>query len=98
MALFSSNERMSPTCWASSQARTAASAAAPHSPNDITKSMHAGYYGPARLIDEFPQPHHYKGDFEPEGLIRTRQNYSALVENIDRNVGLYLKKLEELVQ
>jgi choline-sulfatase len=67
----------------------------PHEPNDITDRMHRGYYGPARIIDGFPQPHHGDGELNAATHVRVRQNYSALIENIDRMLGLYLRKLEE---
>ena len=60
----------------------------PHNPMDVTASMRQ------RWEDvEFPAPH---ANDEPdrEGLRRNRQNYAAMVENIDRHVGLLLADVE----
>lgn len=67
----------------------------PHPPNDITKSMEAQYRGPDRVIGEFPQPDHYEGPFTPEKHIAIRQNYAAMIENIDRWLGIYIDHLRE---
>jgi arylsulfatase A-like enzyme len=67
----------------------------PHAPNDISKRMHSGYYGPDRVIDEFPQPRYPRGALTEEDHVRVRQNYSALVENIDRILGVYIERLKE---
>ena len=67
----------------------------PHPPMDITRGMEAQYRGPDRVIENFPQPHHYTGPFTPEHHIRIRQNYAAMIENIDRWVGLCQERLEE---
>ena len=61
---------------------------------DITASMERRYRGPDRTIDGFPQPHAYKGDITPEHHQRIRQNYAAMIENIDRWTGVYLDTLE----
>ena len=68
--------------------------AGPHPPMDITRSMASHYRGPDRTIDGFPQPHDYKGDITPEHHLRIRQNYAAMIENIDRWTGVYLDTLE----
>jgi len=47
------------------------------------------------IVDvDFPPPH---SNDEPDraGLLRNRQNYAAMIENIDRWLGSYLAKLEE---
>jgi arylsulfatase len=67
----------------------------PHNPMDITKSMAESYRGPKRVIEGFPQPNAYTGDFTPEDHVRIRQNYSAMIENIDRWLGVYIDKLAE---
>ena len=68
--------------------------AGPHPPMDITTSMERRYRGPDRVIDGFPQPHDYRGTIVPEHHLRIRQNYAAMIENIDRWVGVYLDTLE----
>ena len=67
----------------------------PHPPMDITARMERQYRGPDRVIDGFPQPHHYAGEFPTEQHVRIRQNYSAMIENIDRWLGLYQERLRE---
>jgi arylsulfatase A-like enzyme len=66
----------------------------PHPPMDITPSMERRYRGPDRVIDTFEQPHDYHGSITPEHHLRIRQNYAAMIENIDRWVGVYLDALE----
>ena len=60
----------------------------PHSPWDITERMAERYRNVA-----FPPPHH-SDQLSPETHQEVRRNYSAMVENIDRWVGLYLEELE----
>ncbi len=67
----------------------------PHPPMDITARMERQYRGPDRVIDGFPQPHNYSGTFPAEQHVRIRQNYSAMIENIDRWLGLYQDRLRE---
>ena len=79
----------------------------PHPPMDITERMEREYRGPDRVIEDFPQPHNYHGiarrgqllappsPFTPEHHIRIRQNYAAMIENIDRWIGLYQERLTE---
>ena len=67
----------------------------PHPPMDITRGMERQYRGPDRVIDGFPQPHNYTGPFPAEQHIRIRQNYSAMIENIDRWLGIYQDRLRE---
>jgi arylsulfatase len=59
----------------------------PHSPMDITARMD-------RLCRDrgFPQPVN-SSEFTAEIHVAIRQNYSAMVENIDRWLGLYLDEL-----
>jgi len=67
----------------------------PHPPMDITARMERQYRGPDRVIDGFPQPHNYSGPFPADQHVQIRQNYSAMIENIDRWLGLYQRHLEE---
>jgi arylsulfatase A-like enzyme len=56
----------------------------PHSPMDVTASMRARW-------QDVPLPPPDDGDHpDAEGVLRNRQNYAAMVENIDRHVGRYL--------
>jgi arylsulfatase A-like enzyme len=60
----------------------------PHDPWDVTESMATLYEDvefPAAVGDE---------EFPPERHVAVRRNYSAMVENIDRCVGVYLDELE----
>jgi len=66
----------------------------PHPPNDITQRMAGLYRGPKRVIDGFPQPNSYTGPHTPEEHVRLRQNYAAMIENIDRWLGAYMKAME----
>ena len=61
----------------------------PHSPMDITKRME----GLCRDRTAYEQPNHCL-EFSPETHVAIRQNYSAMVENIDRWVGIYLEEIE----
>ncbi|HJO07652.1 MAG TPA: sulfatase-like hydrolase/transferase [Chloroflexota bacterium] len=57
----------------------------PHEPNDVTARMHARWQGV-----EFPEAHRntqHNRDFHN----RVRQNYSAILENIDRQIGRLLE-------
>ena len=67
----------------------------PHPPMDITERMERNYRGPDRVIDGFEQPRHYDGPLPPEQHIRIRQNYAAMIENIDRWLGVFVEKLKE---
>jgi arylsulfatase len=59
----------------------------PHEPMDITASMEKSARG-----RNFPQPHQ-NSEFPPETHTAIRQNYAAMIENIDRWVGLYIEEL-----
>lgn len=61
----------------------------PHTPLDITKRMEERCRGIS-----FPQPNGCL-NFSPQQHVAIRQNYSAMVENIDRWVGLYLEELRK---
>ena len=65
----------------------------PHPPMDITESMARRYRGPDRVIEGFGQPEHYDGPFPPEQHVRIRQNYAAMIENIDRWLGVFVDEL-----
>jgi arylsulfatase A-like enzyme len=67
----------------------------PHVPTDITERMARLYRGPDRVIDGFPQPNGYSGAADAAAHLGARQNYSAMIENIDRWLGVYLDVLEE---
>ena len=62
----------------------------PHNPEDITASMETGARGRAA----FPQPNGSQV-YTPEIHTAIRQNYSAMVENIDRWVGIYVDELRK---
>ncbi len=61
----------------------------PHNPMDITRSMEKRCRGRA-----FPQPNG-NTEFPPETHVAIRQNYAAMVENIDRWVGIYVDELRK---
>lgn len=62
--------------------------AGPHDPYDVTESMREGWKDA-----DFPAPVDNDGD-DP-GVIRLRQqNYAAMIENIDFQIGRYLRVLE----
>ncbi len=67
----------------------------PHPPMDITRRMERQYRGPDRVIDNFPQPHSYSGPFTAEHHVRIRQNYAAMIENIDGWLGAFQDYLFE---
>ena len=60
----------------------------PHDPWDITESMTELYRGVS-----FPEPNG-NDQFDLERHHAVRRNYSAMVENIDRWVGVFMKELE----
>jgi len=60
----------------------------PHAPWDVTRRMEAS----CRTLTGLPQPNG-GSQFDAETYTRIRQNYSAMVENIDRWVGIYLEEL-----
>lgn len=61
----------------------------PHSPWDITASMEKRWRGV-----KFPQPNQCL-TLTPETHELIRQNYAAMIENIDRRIGDFLAKLDE---
>ncbi|HET7559473.1 MAG TPA: sulfatase-like hydrolase/transferase, partial [Limnochordia bacterium] len=69
----------------------------PHNPMDVTQAMYDRYQG----VD-FPQPHASAAERDraqsrnypaPEQHTQIRRNYSAMVENIDRWVGIFVAEL-----
>ncbi|MBD3352260.1 MAG: sulfatase-like hydrolase/transferase [Candidatus Lokiarchaeota archaeon] len=61
----------------------------PHEPMDVTRTMRQ------RWKDvEFPEPSKCTR-FNDRQAQRMRQNYSAMVENIDRWIGIYINELKE---
>ncbi len=61
----------------------------PHEPWDITKQMKEKWENVS-----FPAP--YKGkEKKGEEEIKIRQNYAAMLENIDRNIGIILEKVKD---
>ena len=67
----------------------------PHPPMDITARMERQYRGPERVIDGFPELHSYPGGFPADQHIRIRQNHLAMIENIDRWLGIFQDGLRE---
>jgi arylsulfatase A-like enzyme len=63
--------------------------AGPHDPVDVTASMRERW----KDVD-FPPPHRPE-DFDAETHNAIRQNYAAMIENIDRHVGRFLGAVEE---
>lgn len=61
----------------------------PHPPMDITKRMEEGCRSGLH-----PQPHR-NTEFTPEVHTAIRQNYSTMVTNIDRWLGIYIDALRE---
>lgn len=60
----------------------------PHNPWDITAAMKD------QCKDKkFPLPHGYTG--EEDSINQVRQNYSAMLKNIDRNIGKLIQQLKE---
>lgn len=60
----------------------------PHSPMDITRRMESSVRG-----RQFPQPNR-NTQYPPEVHVAIRQNYTAMCENIDRWIGIFLKEVE----
>ena len=60
----------------------------PHEPNDVTKSMWDSVQGRT-----FPPPVD-SDEYGPEDHHRIRQNYTAMIENIDRHTGAMLEEIE----
>jgi arylsulfatase len=61
----------------------------PHSPWDITARMEKAWRGAS-----FPTPNRSQ-EFTAEEHQKIRQNYAAMIENIDRAVGSFLDKVRE---
>jgi arylsulfatase A-like enzyme len=60
----------------------------PHNPMDVTASMRARW----RDVD-FPMPY-ANDEADHAGLLRNRQNYAAMIENIDTHVGRFMQLVE----
>jgi len=63
--------------------------AGPHDPMDVTQSMRERWSDVA-----FPPPHAPQNDIDPDQHTAIRQNYAAMIENIDRHVGRFLDAVE----
>ena len=61
--------------------------AGPHEPMDVTRTMWERWQNV-----EFPPPHQ-NDEWDGASHQRVRQNYAAMIENIDRHVGAYLDEL-----
>ncbi|MBC7234281.1 MAG: sulfatase-like hydrolase/transferase [Chloroflexi bacterium] len=61
----------------------------PHNPMDVTASMRERWQDV-----NLPLPHDNDHP-DKEGLLRNRQNYAAMIENIDRHVGRFIAALRE---
>jgi len=64
----------------------------PHCPMDITKSMKERWQGVG-----FPGPNG-SAEIAPEKHNEIRENYAAMIENIDRQVGVYIEYLRKTGQ
>jgi arylsulfatase len=62
----------------------------PHDPMDVTKSMRDKW----KNINNFPPPNKCTR-FNNEQNQRIRQNYSAMIENIDRWTGIFIDELKK---
>jgi arylsulfatase A-like enzyme len=61
----------------------------PHEPMDVTKRMKDRWRG-----INFPQPFECK-DFTPAKHVEIRRCYAAMIENIDRWLGIYIEQLKK---
>ena len=61
----------------------------PHEPWDVTEQMQEQWKGVP-----FPLPVGW-GDQDQDRIIKVRQNYAAMLENIDRNCGLLIDEVEK---
>ena len=66
----------------------------PHPPVDITAGMETQVRG----RDGLGQPFAYEGALTPAEHVALRQNYAAMIENIDAWLGRYIEMLEETGQ
>ena len=61
----------------------------PHDPWDITRRMKQSWEGV-----EFPKP--FKGNIKSVNEeLKVRQNYAAMLENIDKNIGLFIEEVRK---
>jgi len=63
--------------------------AGPHDPLDATKRM----LEPYRSVENFPQPNR-NDQLDAQTHLLIRQNYAAMIENLDRLLGVFLKEVE----
>lgn len=61
----------------------------PHNPMDVTTSMRQRWQDVS-----FPEPHE-NDETDRDGLLRNRQNYAAMIENIDTQVGRFVELVEQ---
>jgi len=61
----------------------------PHDPWDVTKSMREKWENVS-----FPLPNKWDENSEID-IVSIRQNYAAMLENIDMNIGLFIKEIEK---
>jgi arylsulfatase A-like enzyme len=61
----------------------------PHEPMDVTKQMKKVWEN-----IPFPQPHKCK-EHSPEKHVEIRQNYAAMIENIDFWLGVYMEEIKK---
>jgi len=66
--------------------------AGPHEPMDVTAAMHEWYRRPPV---SFPMPIDGDPRYAPEQLQQVQSNYAAMVQNIDRWVGVFIQHLQE---
>lgn len=69
--------------------------AGPHSPWDVTRTMREKWEN-----TEFDMPHEYESSIQEDGIDiqGIRQNYAAMLENIDARIGDILAKVNEMGQ
>jgi len=61
----------------------------PHEPMDVTKNMRNAWKNVP-----FPQPHN-NNQYTPEKHVAIRQNYAAMLENIDKWLGIYMEEIKK---
>lgn len=62
----------------------------PHEPMDVTESMHNKY----KEVTGFPEPNRCTR-FNSSQSLRIRQNYSAMIDNIDKWTGIFIEELKK---
>ena len=61
----------------------------PHEPMDVTSKMKEGWNGV-----QFPQPHH-NDQLNSKKHVEIRQNYAAMLENLDFWLGVYIEEIRK---